>query len=247
MSEPMDFGALLGRLMECRRLDATALGQASGLTGSELAGVLEGVAPSSSALRRLAPALGLHEADLFVIAGADLPDDLAPVDTRAGSQVAPLIRIATALRPEHREALGNFVASMPQKRRALPVPASPPPFEQYPDTPGALLMRLARNRNLGWTATAQTFLVATGRYWSAATYGGVGRGTVPLTPELLADFGVVLDVSVEDLAALTGITPAAPRSAGRRPGGVAGLIWGVRRLTEAQLDRIVEHAESLRV
>ncbi|WP_328719908.1 hypothetical protein OHT52_10705 [Streptomyces sp. NBC_00247] len=107
-------------------------------------------------------------------------------------------------------------------------------------------MRLARNRNLGWTATAQTLLAATGRYWSAATYGGIGRGTVPLTAELLADFCAVLDVSGEDLAALTGITPANPRSTGPRPGEVAGLIWDVRRLTAAQLDRAVEYAESLR-
>ncbi|MCX5399124.1 helix-turn-helix transcriptional regulator [Streptomyces sp. NBC_00102] len=250
MSEPTDFGALLGRLMECRRLDATALGQASGVARGELARVLTGVEPSPSELRRLAPALGLHTADLVVIAGVDLPDDLAPVDTRAGSQVVRLVRIAVGLRPEQRQALRDFMASMPREWRVPAAPASAPPFERYPNTPGALLMRLMRNRNLGWTATAQTFLVVTGRYWSASTYGGVGRGTVPLTAELLADFCAVLDVTAEDLAALTGITPTAPRSTGDHPdeagSGVAGLVWDVRRLTAAQLERAVEYAESLR-
>lgn len=34
-------------------------------------------------------------------------------------------------------------------------------------------MRMARNRNLDRLTTARTFLMVTGRHWSAATYGEV--------------------------------------------------------------------------
>ncbi|MFF7360912.1 hypothetical protein [Streptomyces sp. NPDC008125] len=98
---------------------------------------------------------------------------------------------------------------------------------------------------VGWTAAARTFLVATGRYWSPATYGGIGRGTVPLTGELLADFCTVLDVPAADLAALTGLMPAEPPSPCPTPYGVSGMVWDVRRLTAHQLERATGFAESL--
>ncbi|MGW2839697.1 hypothetical protein ACWCWD_18050 [Streptomyces sp. NPDC001493] len=256
MTEHALSGALLGRLMEHRRLDVAALSRSAGLAEGEdedesgsdsvLSGALRGDGPGPSVLRRLAPALGLHTADLFVIAGAEVPDDLAPVDPRAGSDVHRLVRIGITLPPEQPHLLRTFVASMPQEGRVLPpLDPWPPAVERYPHGPGALLMRLLRNRNLGWTATAKTFLVATGRYWSPATYGGIGRGTVPLTAELLTDFCAVLDVPAADLAALTGLTPAHPPSTCSAPGGVSGLVWEVRRLTTHQLGRAIEFAETL--
>ncbi|MGW2281072.1 hypothetical protein [Streptomyces sp. NPDC001770] len=262
MAEGAEFAVLLGRLMKRRRLDVAALSRSAGLAEGErdgdsngngnggLSGVLGGDEPSPSVLRKLAPALGLHTADLFVIAGAEVPDDLAPVDPRAGADVHRLVRIGNTLTPEQHVLLRTFVASLPQEGRVLPpLTPWPPAVERYPGGPGALLMRLLRNRNLGWTAAAKTFLVATGRYWSPATYGGVGRGTVPLTGELLADFGAVLDVPAADLAALTGLTPADPpsnpASACSTPGRVSGLVWDVRRLTADQLSGATAFAESL--
>lgn len=108
-------------------------------------------------------------------------------------------------------------------------------------------MRMIRNRNLGWTATARTFLVLTGRYWSAATYGGVGHGRKPLTPDLLADFAALLDVPAADLATLTGVPlPATSTSPNPALTGVSELIWDVRRLTASQLQQVVDTAEAMR-
>jgi hypothetical protein len=84
MAEGEDFGVLLGRLAERRQLDLDVLAQSADVGESELASLLRGGGPSSSLLRRLAPALGLHTPDLFVVAGVDVPDDLAPLDPTAG-------------------------------------------------------------------------------------------------------------------------------------------------------------------
>ncbi|MEU1538736.1 hypothetical protein ABZ461_11515 [Actinacidiphila glaucinigra] len=204
--------------------------------------------PTPPALRRLAPELGLHTADLFVIAGVDVPGDLAPVDPTAGRHIPRLVRAAVALPPRQRTVLRRYAAALPQQERPAPVPG-PPAHERYPDGPGALLMRLVRNRNLGWTATAQTFLLVTGRYWSAATYGHVGSGTVALTGELLADFCQVLDVPCDDLAAMTGVAlpgPDASPTANAATAGVAELIWDVRRLTGRQLVSVTDLAQAMR-
>jgi hypothetical protein len=107
-------------------------------------------------------------------------------------------------------------------------------------------MRLARNRNLGWTAVAKTFLAVTGRYWSAATYGGVGRGTTPVTAELLADFCAVLDMPSEDLVEVSGVAlPNVPSKAMPTIAGVAELIWDVRRLTHTQVEEARNLVESM--
>ncbi|KOV50657.1 hypothetical protein ADL00_43150 [Streptomyces sp. AS58] len=235
MAEREGFGVLLERLAECRQLELGALARSADVGESELNSLLRGGGPSPALLRQLAPALGLHTSDLFVIADVDVPVDLAPADPTAGSLVPQLVRNAVALSPQQRKVLGEFVTSLPQEARELPVP-TPPAFKHYPHGPGSVLMRLAHNRNLRWTAIAKTFLAATGRYWAAATYGGVGRGTTPVTAELLADFCAVLDVPSEDLEAVTGLAlPEAPSHAKPTVAGVAELIWDMRRLTYSQL------------
>jgi hypothetical protein len=244
MAEGEMVGVLLQRLAERRQLDLDAVARSAHLDDFEQKSLLRDSRPSSSLLRRLAPALDLHAADLFVIAGVNVPDDLAPVDHAAGSLVPELVRKAVALPQEQRNVLREFVELLPQAARELPVP-TPPAFEQYPHGPGAVLMRLARNRNLSWTAVAKTFLAVTGRYWSATTYGGVGRGTTPVTADLLVDFCAVLDVPSEDLAAVTGVAlPDAP-SAAKPIVGVAELIWDVRRLTFRQLQEATGLAASM--
>ncbi|MEV7684027.1 hypothetical protein AB0O64_36655 [Streptomyces sp. NPDC088341] len=245
MTEGGGFGVLLERLAERRQLDIGVLGRSADVAESELLSVSRGGEPSPCLLRRLAPALGLHTSDLFVIAGAEVPDDLAPADPKAGWRVPHLVRRAVALPSEQRNVLRRFVASLPREERTRPV-RRPLAYGQYPDGPGALLVRLVHNRNLGWTAMAKTFLVVTNRYWSAATYGGVGRGTIPLTADLLADFCAVLDVPSDDLAALTGIAlPAVSSHAKPSVAGVAELIWDVRDLTERRLQEIGDLAGSM--
>src|SRR5689334_1282448 len=130
------FGARLTRLFECRKLDVGTASQAAGVPESELAAVLDDVgAPDPSFLRQLAPALGLHTADLFVIAGLAVPDDLAPLDPGAASGLNTLIWTASWL-PEQVRPLLTLMQSLPQQPRTQPVPPRPT-YQQYPTGPGA--------------------------------------------------------------------------------------------------------------
>ncbi|GAB7036816.1 MULTISPECIES: hypothetical protein [Catenuloplanes] len=54
-------------------------------------------APDPAVLRRLAPVLGLHRSDLFIIAGRPVPDDLAPLDPGAAGHVGGLAWTLTYL------------------------------------------------------------------------------------------------------------------------------------------------------
>ncbi|WP_190038506.1 hypothetical protein [Streptomyces fructofermentans] len=243
------FGVLLAKLSVHRKLDSSALARQSGVPEPELRGVLDGAAPSPSLLRQLAPALDLHAADVFVIAGAAVPDDLAPLDPEAGPWVPGVVRCAGRLTPEKRGELRHLVHSLPQEKPSQRPPQEPS-FRRLegtpPGTPGATLDRMLILRNLHWTGMAKTFLVLTGRYWAASTYGMVGAGRKELTPDLVADFGTVLDVPAGDLATLTGIALPEILQA-RRPAttGMAELIWDLRRLTADQVRHIGEVAASM--
>ncbi|MDX3095414.1 hypothetical protein PV703_14615 [Streptomyces sp. ME01-24h] len=81
-----------------------------------------------SALRRLAPEVGLHTPDLFPIPGVDVPGDLAPVDSTAGRHLPDLVRHAVAPPPRQRTVLRRYVASLPQRERVAP-PPGPPPYQ----------------------------------------------------------------------------------------------------------------------
>ncbi|MFJ9545174.1 hypothetical protein [Streptomyces erythrochromogenes] len=245
MTVNADFGASLERLADHAGRGAAALARLAGVAESEVAALFRGGTPDGVLLRRLAHPLGLHTADLFATAGVALPDDLAPVDESAGRAVPDLVRQALALVPEQREALRAFARSLPREERARPAPPAPA-YENYPAGPGGVLMRMARNRNLSWSATAKTFPLLTGRYWSAATYGGVGHGSEPLAPGLVADFSTVLGVPAGTLAALTGVEPL---PAAVEPGdgvrGVAELVRDVRRLTAGRFRQVLDLAESM--
>jgi hypothetical protein len=240
------FGVLLARLSDHRRLDIDALSRLAGIPGPELRAVFDGVPPNPSTLRQLAPAFGLHAADLFVLAGVAVPDELAPLDAEARGTLPHLVRRAMCLAPEQRRGLRQFVGALPQERRTQPVRA-PRAYEQYGPGFGGVLVRMLGNRNLDRMGTARTFVHLTGRYWSAATYGVVGHGRKELTPDLLADFATVLGVPADDLAALTGIgLPAATPPQNPATADVARLVWDLRRLTAAQVHQVHETAESMR-
>ncbi|MFF9773540.1 hypothetical protein ACF1HJ_07670 [Streptomyces sp. NPDC013978] len=242
-----DFGARLRRLLDHRGLRAATSSRLADVPGAELTAVLHGgEAPTPLLLRRLAPALGLHTADVFAIAGVDAPDDLAPLDATAGREVPRVLREATGLPPAQCHTLHRFVVALPQAERTRPVPETPP-ARRYPPGPGALLMRLLENRNLDWPATAKTFGTVTDRYWAASTFGQVGRGRKPLTPDLLADYAALLDIPADDLSALTGIPlPTTPSTPKLDAPGIAELIWELRRLTASQLQQVTDTAKTLR-
>src|ERR1700753_230449 len=113
MDEGLGFGVLLTRLAERRQLDLDAVARAADV--ADFGNVLRDGRPSPGLLRRLAPALSLHTSDLFVIAGVDVPDDLAPGDHTTGSWIPVLVRSAVALGPEQRNVLRDFVASLPHE------------------------------------------------------------------------------------------------------------------------------------
>ncbi|GHK02390.1 hypothetical protein SY2F82_41870 [Streptomyces sp. Y2F8-2] len=77
-----------------RQPDVGALPGLADVSEPELLSLLRGGAPRPSLLRRLAPALRLHTADLFVIAGAEVPGALSlrtpgPESGRPASSVTP--------------------------------------------------------------------------------------------------------------------------------------------------------------
>jgi hypothetical protein len=240
------FGVLLMRLAEVRSLDVNALAARATAADAEIISVLDGGEPDPSLLRRLAPALGLHRSDLFIIAGQDVPDDLAARDAAAGIEVGGLSWSLTYL-PRSVPQLRRLIQSLPE----LPGPrtsAAAPARLRYPNSPGGLVLRLLHNRNLTLTGSVKyLYGVGRGPLLSPSTIGMIGKGTKALTPELLAGFAAFLDISSRDLAALTGIEPPdmAP-PAHPNAGEVADLIWSARRLTAEQMRQVHKLAHAIR-
>ncbi|GIE97646.1 XRE family transcriptional regulator [Paractinoplanes rishiriensis] len=196
-----------------------------------------------SGLRRLAPDLGLHRSDLFVLAGRrPVPADLRPLDPAASGAIGWLAWSLTYL-PSAVPELHDLIRSLPQEPR--PPDAAPPRRWQYPDGPGAVLVGLLHNRNLDWSGAAKfLFGVGHGPMLSASTIGMLGGGRKPLTPDLLAAFATFLDIPPADLSEATGISwPGNPPPS--RP-DVAALLWDARRLTAAQAEQILARARALR-
>ncbi|MFG2780723.1 hypothetical protein ACGFY7_23080 [Streptomyces prunicolor] len=121
---------------------------------------LGGAVPEPSLFRGLAPALRLRAADLFVIVGMSVPDDLAALDARSGSMAASLVPDAMRLSREDRRLLRRLVRSLPQEHRTQPVETLRA-HEQFGRGPGGVLVRMVRNRNPSWGGTARTFLSLT--------------------------------------------------------------------------------------
>lgn len=239
---------MLARLADCRKLDLGALARTAHVEEPAFQDVLAGSTPDASLLRRIAPAVGLHAADVFVLAGLPVPDDLAPWDGQAAAHLAGLAYDALRLRAEQRQELRSHVRRLPD-----PVENHRPPalkaHEQYGPGAGGVIVRMLHNRNLNWLA-ATKILYEAGRAGplSAATIGVIGHGRKRLTPELLIGFATVLAIPATDLAALLGIElrsrvpPVRPEAA-----DLAGLIWDVRRLEARQVERVAHHARHARL
>ncbi|MFC9327290.1 hypothetical protein [Kitasatospora sp. NPDC057015] len=240
MTDVLEFGALLARLMEHRTLDTAALSAASGTDRKELQAVLDGRPPGGRLLGDLEPVLGLHIADLFVLAGQPVPDDLKPVTRNPHWSVSHVVYNMTAMPAENRHRLLEAIrAQPPVQREERGGPDRP--HHRYEPGFGAVLLKLTHSRNLNWSCTAKALHAVTdGRiYRAASTIGGVGRGTVEATPELVAGFAGVLGIPAPDLAALGSVhlpddlTPLHPRAT-----DVAAVIWEARGLTTIQLREV---------
>ncbi|WNM29290.1 hypothetical protein RKE30_02175 [Streptomyces sp. Li-HN-5-11] len=251
MANHPGFGVLLTRLLSNRRVDVAWLSSTSGIPETELRSVVSGMPPLASQLDDLASALGFHAADLYVIADVPGPEALTPRDPAAGSAIADLLRITMALPSDQRAHIHRLVDQLPLELKERP---SAPPFmyDQQEAGFGAMLANLlCGNRNLhSLTAAAKTLALLTeGRvHLAASTISGIGRGRVPLTPDRVAGFATALGIPAGDLAAITGVAlressrPDDPLAA-----EMARLLWNCRRLTTAQVGRVRDKAEALRV
>ncbi|MCD7439768.1 hypothetical protein K4B79_16230 [Streptomyces lincolnensis] len=236
MTEHPGFGALLARSSRHRGLDAGGLAGLAGVPEPDLREVLDGAAPDPALLHRLAPALNLRTPDVFALAGVDVPEELAPLDSTAGSGVPRLVMKARRLSPGRRAALLAFVRGLPQEERTRPVP-SPRPYERYEPSFGAVLVRMLANRNLTWSGGARALYSMSGLYLSAATVGQMGHGRLPITPDFLVASAHTLGIPAGHLAALADLPLPGESAPGPMLIDAAELIWETRRLSFAQVSR----------
>jgi hypothetical protein len=201
--------------------------------------------PADDVLHRLAPVLGLHVADLFVIAGRPLPDDLAPAELTGPRDVEDLVGWrAHQLDAEGRARLRDFVDGLP----ARPVTRTRPfPSDGRELTAGTILRRLLANRNLRIRNTLLTELGA-GPYMSTATYRMALAEAIPLSDDYVNAFARTVGIPVVDLAVLIDREVAELPWTGSRPWprDLVELAWAARRLDDDQLRAAMDHADSLR-
>src|SRR5690242_11678994 len=84
------FGEQLRRLADLRGFNVGGLAGAAAVPEAQIVSVLGGAEPAPTLLRGLAPVLGMHRSDLFVVAGLPVPDDLAPLDASARNMTTGL-------------------------------------------------------------------------------------------------------------------------------------------------------------
>ncbi|MEU8002262.1 hypothetical protein AB0B66_13960 [Catellatospora sp. NPDC049111] len=249
MTERSLFGVRLWRLLSARRPDAlktieamTAdLARAAAVPDADLAAILKGAAPSPDLLHRLVPALNIHVADLFVIAGLPVPPELASAWPTSPWNVGTILRYAMALSPERRSRLDEAIRSLPAEPRTETAPD-----DGFPDQPGALLIRLLRNRNIRPNARLLAE-VGDGPYVADSTVAMLGPGRVVVTPRYVTAFAHLLGYAPADLVALTGVGPVHEQATAHPASAeLAALAWNARRLTSAQLSNLVHLLEDTR-
>jgi transcriptional regulator with XRE-family HTH domain len=240
---------LLARLLDHRRLAIEAVAQAAGVPESELRNVVGGLQPAPALLQALAPALDLHEADLYVIAGYPVPDALSPLDASARKHIQDLVNYVICLPGEQRSWLRRLVRELPQEPREHPF-AAWKVFHPHRAGFGAMVANMLYvNRNLGGSEAAVVLACCSnGRmYVSPSTMLRIATGRSELTPDRLAGLATLLDIPAGDLAAITGIAlpdghpPEDPTAA-----DVAALLWDVRRLSAGRLGHVRAQAYAMR-
>ncbi|MET7399522.1 hypothetical protein ABZS66_39165 [Dactylosporangium sp. NPDC005572] len=227
------FAQRLARLLEHRGTPPEAVAAAADVPDRSLDAVLAGAEPDPALLRRLAPALGLHAADLLVAAGQALPADLAPARLTGPWRVNHLVHrgrrgVAETLRR---------IEAMPDRRAAHPEPWTP---RARVPVPGEVIHRLLDNRNVRIDMAA--LMHAGGPYLSTSTYGMALGGRTHLEQSLVDAFAWLLGIAPGDLVALAGVEPST-RSRwppyGEPVPGLAELAWAARRLDDEQLEQLL--------
>ncbi|MFB7373429.1 hypothetical protein ACFC0D_26660 [Streptomyces sp. NPDC056222] len=245
MTENPEFGAMLTWLLNHRELGVEALADRAGLPADEIRAVLAGDTPSEGLLRRLAPAVGFHALDLFILAGLAVPDDMAPVDATAERSVRDFVMDAVHLPVAGRQELLQLIRSLPQEERSSRF--APKWSEYLADGPGGWMVSMLHYRNLSWSGMAHILGVVTPTYLSTVTYRVIGEGYKDLTPRLVTDFAALLGIDARELAALTGVTlPEVPRPPTPEAVDAAALVWEARRLSAAQAHHVSQLASSMR-
>ncbi|MFJ4776317.1 helix-turn-helix domain-containing protein [Streptomyces sp. NPDC088762] len=245
MTGHLGFGAMLARLLDHRKLTVQELADRAGLGTVEVRAVLAGKTPSEGLLRCLATALGFHAVDLFILAGLEVPNEMAPLHTAASRWVPYVVMDAVHLPAAGRRELLKLIRALPQEaRHSRFVPKRLAPLT---GGPGGAVVRMFQYRNLDWMGIAKTLAVVTPTYLSAATYGVIGAGRKELTPHLVTDFAALLGIDADELAALTGIVLSdVPRPPSSEAVDAAALLWEVRRLSATQAQHISELARTMR-
>jgi hypothetical protein len=241
-------GTALGRLLRRRGLDGSELAVRAGIPELTLRTVIDdGETADFQIWLQLASALDLHLADVLVMAGVQIPEDLAPLDSDAGGLVPGIVQSAIKLSPHSRMRLLDFARSLPQCERERPAP-EPKEYEQYPRGFGGILVRMLENRNLKWVSSAKVLYMLGGSPpMSAHVIGALGQGRREVTPRLAADFAAVLGISMTDVAALGGMAiPEEEPTVSPAAAEVAMLIWETRRLTREQVQQLSDQIVSMR-
>lgn len=209
---------------------------------SELDAVFAGSAASPSLVRRLAPILGMHTADLFVIAGLELAEDLVAASGTGSWHVGAVLERAAGLSPRSLRRLHEFVRSLPEHPPAWP---PIPPRHSYLLGPGEMLLRLLRNRNIRPYSPRVLYFIGDGPTVSYSTMAMLGRGRTQLTPQYVTAFASVLGVPENDLAVIVGVSAATETRLHRNHVKLALLAWDARRLTGEQLSEVLDLARDL--
>ncbi|GAA3011903.1 hypothetical protein GCM10020229_24150 [Kitasatospora albolonga] len=154
------FGVLLARLLELRSLDAFELSAPGDVSPEELRTTLDGRPPAESLLRGLGPVLGVHAADLFVMAGQPVPDDLAPVTRNPRWSISRVLYNTMTMQTKDRSVLLDAI-------RAQPVASGEGrgggdrPYHRCEPGFGAVLLELTHSRNLKWPCTVKALHAVT--------------------------------------------------------------------------------------
>jgi len=236
--ERVVFGAVLRRMADRRGLEINELTRRSGVAESEMQAVLKGALPQRPFLENMAPTLGLHAADLFVMAQVVVPEDLAPLDARAGRFIPRIVDLVTRLSLDDISPIVQHVKILPQDGRKISV-SSPRLPQNYGSGPGGALIRLLANRNLDLRGSAHLLAAVTSTYLSATTYGQIGRDLEVLDGDRLAAFAAALGIDFCDLVALHGTTPSPTHfQVNPKATKVAELVWELRRLSADQIEEL---------
>ncbi|MEV4508183.1 hypothetical protein AB0K00_04405 [Dactylosporangium sp. NPDC049525] len=239
------FGTRLARLLDYRGTPAAGLAGAAGVPAGRLDAVLAGGEPDDALLRRLAPALGLHAADLFLFAARAVPDDLAPAQLNGPWEVGNLLIWAVhTMSAQARARLRRFVDELPA---GPTVRTRPFPPDRCEATPGTILRRLLSNRNVRINAV---LLVEIGGGTSMATetYALACAGRLPLDDQCVNAFARTIGIPVGELAALLGLEVAElPWDLTYPwPADLIDLAWAARRLDDEQLRAALAYRDGLR-